>query len=223
MKSAGKKKENDVVKEIGDALIAYDELVRDITEDSVLHRTQPSKYDETPINYKRDSETRYADPKQQTGVFYLGCSDKVAMAESYQPGDGDDNRAVKLSRLEGDSIHRYKPVRTLKVIDAVALVNRTSNEKLRDLVKAKGKGARGYKRTRDLSHACMRQGDGIDGILYPSAVYSVTGSMEGCNLVLFEGRGAQVEPIDYKPVAGAKLSNGELVEEFLESLGVVLE
>lgn len=64
---------------------------------------------------------------------------------------------------------------------------------------------------------------GVDGLLYQSAVYSVTGSMQGCNLVLNTGRSTQVEALSYQPLMQALLSNGETAVEFLDSLGVVLE
>lgn len=38
---------------------------------------------------------------------------------------------------------------------------------------------------------------GVDGLLYQSAVYIVTGSMQGCNLVLNTGRSTQVEALSY--------------------------
>lgn len=124
--------------------------------------------------------------------------------------------------LDSSSIHRYETVRTLKVVDVGVLANRTTNNKLRDLVQARGQGAEGYKLTRDLSRMCMQEDEKIDGLLYLSAVYSVSGSMVSCNLVLFDKRETQVKPIDYKPVAGVVFSDGETTEEFLESLGVVL-
>jgi len=63
----------------------------------------------------------------------------------------------------------------------------------------------------------------IDGLLYQSAVYTVTGSMNGCNLVLFEGRALQVIAMSHRLVLEAVLSNGETTIEFLDSLGVALE
>ncbi|MBB3272245.1 hypothetical protein FHW75_003436 [Pseudomonas sp. OG7] len=68
----------------------------------------------------------------------------------------------------------------------------------------------------------MSQGQ-VDGLLYPSAVYSVTGSMDGCNIVLFQGRSIQIEAIRHQAVSLAVLQNGETVVEFLYSLGVALE
>jgi len=63
----------------------------------------------------------------------------------------------------------------------------------------------------------------IDGLLYQSAVYTVTGSMNGCNLVLFEGRTLQVLAMSHRLVLEAVLSNGETAIEFLDSLGVALD
>jgi hypothetical protein len=220
MSGAGKKKSNDVAKQVSETLKKYPDLVQEI--EIPLYRTQPSKYDANPINYKADSDTRYADPDQEIGVFYLGCSDKVAVAESFQPGQGVDNQAVPVSKLDTSSLHQLKPLRPLNLVDVAGLANRSTNHKLRDLVEAKGQGAEGYELTREFSQACMQQGKTIDGLLYYSAVYSVTGSMDGCNVVLFDGRGPQVEPVDFKPVAGAVLSGDETTEDFLESLGVVL-
>ncbi|MNN98279.1 hypothetical protein D3C81_2176320 [compost metagenome] len=69
----------------------------------------------------------------------------------------------------------------------------------------------------------MGLGQEIDGLLYTSAVYAKTGSIEGCNVVLFEGRKPHVKPIDHRPVMEVELATGETAVEFLESLGVVLE
>ncbi len=223
MSKAVKKSENDVAKDVEDTLTKYPRLVKQIPEGTILHRVQPSKYDSNPINYRPDSDTRYADPDQQVGVYYLGFSEEVAVAESFQPGQGTDNQPVRLSRLEQSSLHQLKTARTLNVVDVAGLANRATHHKLRDIVQAKGQGKEGYTLPRQLSQACMQQGTEIDGLLYPSAVYTVTGSMDGCNLVLFEGRDTQVEPIDYKPVTEVEFSNGETPVEFLDSLGVPLE
>lgn len=69
----------------------------------------------------------------------------------------------------------------------------------------------------------MWQGEQVDGLLYPSAVYTVSADIGSCNLVLFSGRGVQVHGLDHQPVLQAQLSNGETPLEFLESLGVALE
>ena len=223
MNAAVKKYENDVVKQVVDTLKKYPELVRQIPEGTVLHRIQGSKHDANPINYKPDSDTRYADPDQQVGVYYVGFSQEVAVAESFQPGQGVDDQPVRHSKLEQSSLHQLKAARILNVVDVAGLTNRATHHKIRDIVQAKGQGKEWYALTRQISQACMLQGKEIDGLLYQSAVYTVTGSMDGCNLVLFAERGTQVEPIDYKPVTEVELSNGETPVEFLDSLGVALE
>lgn len=223
MSTAGKKKENDVAKQVVETLEKYPELVRQIPKGTVLYRIQPSKYDANPVNYRPDSDTRYADPDQQVGVYYLGFSKEVAVAESFQSGQGVDDQAVPHSKLEQSSLHQVKVARNLNVVDVAALANRATHQKLRDVVQAKGQGREGYALTRQISQACMQKGKEVDGLLYPSAVYTITGSMDGCNLVLFADRDLQVEPVDYKPVMEAELSNGEAPVEFLESLGVVVE
>lgn len=68
----------------------------------------------------------------------------------------------------------------------------------------------------------MHRGE-IDGLLYQSAVYTVTGSMNGCNLVLFEGRPTQVKAVRHRLIMEVVLPNGETAVEFLDSLGVPLE
>ncbi|MNP63270.1 hypothetical protein D3C76_1586470 [compost metagenome] len=108
------------------------------------------------------------------------------------------------------------------MVDVAALTNRATHHKIRDIVQAKGQGREGYALTQKIARACMHQGK-VDGLLYLSSVYTVTGSMDGCNIVLFEGRSTQVEAIRHQPVMAAVLPNGETVVEFLDSLGVALE
>ncbi|MDZ5604315.1 RES family NAD+ phosphorylase [Pseudomonas sp. RP23018S] len=203
-------------------LAKYKNLIRIVPNATYFYRTQPSKYDAHPINYKTDSYTRYADPEQKIGVFYLGFSEEVAIAESFQSGQGVDTQAVPEVRLMASSLYRYETLRPLRAVDIGVLANRVTHHKLRDLVQAKGQGARGYQLTRALSYLCMHRLNNIDGLLYPSAVYSVSGSMLACNLMLFGHRAVQVKALDYRPVAGAVLSQGETTEELLESLGVIL-
>lgn len=223
MRKTGRKKEREVGKLVRETLSKHPEVMRTLPEGTMLHRVQPSKYDDNPINYKRDSDTRYADPNQQVGVYYLGGSEEVALAESFQPGQGVDDQAVAVAALERSSLHRLETERPLKLVDAGALASRALGRRLVDLVQAKGQGKEGYKLTRELSGACIEQGGEIDGLLYTSAVYAESGTLGGCNVVLFEGRGSQVKPIDYKPVVEAELSSRKTAVEFLESLGVVLE
>jgi len=47
--------------------------------------------------------------------------------------------------------------------------------------------------------------------------------MNGCNVVLFEGRTLQVLAMSHRLVLEAVLSNGQTAIEFLDSLGVALE
>lgn len=214
--------ENAIFQQVLATLDKYPELVRQISAGTLLHRIQPSRYDANPVNYRADADTRYADPARQIGVYYLGFSEEVAVAESFQSGQGVDDQTVRLSYLELASIHHLKAARVLSVVDVAALANRATHHKLRDLVQAKGQGREGYALTQKISQACMQLSK-IDGLLYPSAVYTVSGSIEGCNLVLFQGRALQVEATSHQRVMEALLSNGETAVEFLESLGVALE
>ncbi|MFJ4067392.1 RES family NAD+ phosphorylase [Pseudomonas sp. NPDC089996] len=219
MDGIAEKPENTISGLVLKALNSYSELIRQIPIGTVLHRVQPSRYDANPIHYRADSDTRFADPARQVGVYYLGFTEEVAVAESFQPGQGIDEQSVSLWRLEQASLHRLKAARVLNVVDVSALANKATHHKVRDIVQARGQGREGYALTQKLSQACMDIRE-VDGLLYPSAVYTVTGSMHGCNLVLFEGRECQVNAISRLE---ALLTNGETAVEFLESLGVVLE
>lgn len=223
MSVAVKKYENDVVKQILDTLKKYPELVRKIAANMETYHIQDSEHDLKPPFYYPGSDSRYADSYQKVGVYYVGFSQEVAIAESFQPGQGVDDQPVRLSALERKSLHRLKTARILNVVDVAGLANRATHHKIRDIVQAKGQGKEGYALTRLISQACMQLGKAIDGLLYPSAVYTVTGSMDGCNLVLFAERDTQVVSIDYTPVTEVVLSNGETAVEFLDSLGVALE
>ena len=223
MSVAVKKYENDVVKQIVDTLKKYPGLVRKIAANMETYHIQDSEHDLKPPFYYPGSDSRYADSYQKVGVYYVGFSQEVAIAESFQPGQGVDDQPVRLSALEKKSLHRLKTARILNVVDVAGLANRATHHKIRDIVQAKGQGKEGYALTRLISQACMQLGKEIDGLLYPSAVYTVTGSMDGCNLVLFAERGTQVVSIDFTPVTEVVLSNGETALEFLDSLGVALE
>ncbi len=213
---------NEITDRVLETLNKYPEMLIQIPAGTFLYRVQPSRYDANPVNYRANSDTRYADPAKHTGVYYLGLSEEVAIAESFQPGQGIDDQPVRLSQLEQTSLHQLKTARELRVVDVAALANRATHHKIRDIVQAKGQGREGYALTQKISQACMHQGK-LDGLFYQSAVYTVTGSMEGCNIVLFEGRSTQVEAIRHQPVMAAVLPNGETVAEFLYSLGVALE
>lgn len=223
MSVAVKKYENYVVKQVVDTLKKYPELVRKIAANMETYHIQDSEHDLKPPFYYPGSDSRYADSYQKVGVYYVGFSQEVAIAESFQPGQGVDDQPVRLSALERKSLHRLKTARILNVVDVAGLANRATHHKIRDIVQAKGQGKEGYALTRLISQACMQLGKEIDGLLYPSAVYTVTGSMDGCNLVLFAERGTQVVSIDHTPMTEVVLSNGETAVEFLDSLGVALE
>ena len=197
-------------------------VIRKFPEKTALSRVQPSKYDDEPRNYRKDSDTRFADPDKKVGVFYAEFSDAVAIAESFQPGQGVDNQAVDYSMLEQSSLHQLEMARELKLVDLSKLATRVGF-KLRDVVQAKGQGREGYMPTRALSQACMQYGEEIDGLIYESAVYSSAGTLEGCNVVLFEGRGTQVKPVSHKSLLEVELPTGETVVQLLENLGVILE
>jgi len=213
---------NEITDQVLDALNKYPELLKQLPANTFLHRVQPCRYDANPVNYRADSDTRYADPSKRVGVYYLGCSAEVAVAESFQPGQGVDDQPVRFSQLQQASLHLLKAARKLCLVDVAALANRATHHKIRDIVQAKGQGKEGYALTRKISQVCMSQ-DHVDGLLYLSAVYTVTGAMEGCNIVLFEGRSTQIQAISHQPVSIAVLPNGETVVEFLCSLGVALE
>lgn len=223
MKKSRAENENDVANTVLETRAKHPSVIRVFPMGTALHRVQPSEFDANPVHYKADSDTRYAHPQQKVGVCYLGFSEEVAVAESFQSGQGVDNQAVPYSTLEQSSLHVLRTTRDLHLVDIGALANRSTHQKLRDLVAAKGQGREGYVATRELSGACMAIEPNIDGILYPSAVYTETGSLKGCNVVLFAGRGPQVEPVSYQRILDAELSTGEAAIELLESLGVVIE
>ncbi|MFJ4155795.1 RES domain-containing protein [Pseudomonas sp. NPDC089752] len=147
----------EIAGQVLEALNKYPELIRRILTDTSLHRVQPSRYDANPINYRADSDTRYADPAKRIGVYYLGFTEEVAVAESFQPGQGVDDQAVRLSYLEQTSLHLLKAARDLQVVDVAALANRATHHKLRDIVQAKGQGRLGYALTQQFSQACMQR------------------------------------------------------------------
>lgn len=210
----------EVAKQAREVLDKHPKVVREIPGGTTLYRCQKSKHDREPRNYGH-TNSRYTPADTEEGVLYVGFSPEVALAESFQPGQGGDSQALSLSDLQAQSLHRMESSRPLRVVDAVALANRAGYHKLRDLVQAKGQGSEGYVLSQEFARICMERED-IDGILYPSAVYGETGTYDGCNLALFEGRGTQVKPLDYQPVITVELESGEFAVEFLDSLGVAL-
>ena len=141
MSTAAKKSDENAFDLVG-TLTRHPNLVRQIPKGDTFHHSQSSTYGAEP-HYKKDSDTRYSDPDQNVGVYYLGGSAEVAVAESFQPGQGVDDQAVRLSKLEQCSMHRLKTARILNVIDVVGLANHTTHNKLRDMVQAKGQGNKG--------------------------------------------------------------------------------
>lgn len=222
MAKDGKKKGIEVGKLVRETVEKHPEVMHTVPAAELQYRCQSRKYDHNPANYGY-SDSRYAHPDRTVGVLYLGFSKEVALAETFQPGQGSDNQAVAASKLEQSSLHRLETTRPLRVVDAGLLANKATHHRLQDLIQAKGEGSEGYKLTQELSAACMDLGRDVDGILYPSSVYAKTGSLEGCNLVLFDGRGPQVKPVDHEAVMDVELPTGKGAVEFLESQGVVVE
>ncbi|MFJ2333643.1 RES domain-containing protein [Pseudomonas helleri] len=122
---------------------------------------------------------------------------------------------MTLASLNERSIHRVETTKELKLVDLGALAPRLGF-KTRHVVQARGKEGEGYALPQALSKACMDLG--YDGVVYNSAVYCPAGSLDGTNVVLFEGRGTQVKRISLKPVNTLLLWDRETVAEFLESL-----
>lgn len=108
------------------------------------------------------------------------------------------------------------------VVDAAALA-RNAGKTLGAIVKSRGQGDEGYAYTQTLSGVVMRWQPAVDGILYPSQVYPITASLEGCNLVLFEGRPTQLVAVSKQPLGSVVLSNGETVGELLNRMRVPIE
>ncbi|WP_462401805.1 RES family NAD+ phosphorylase [Pseudomonas sp. Marseille-QA0332] len=210
--------QDDVNELIVNVITTAPSVLRTIQRDTQLYRVQKSKRDSSPIHYERASDSRYADPAQRIGVKYLAGSDMVAIAESFQ-GDNRDQRSVQASDMAQKSLHCLQAARDLRVVDVTVLAARSTNSPLYAMVKTRYDN--GYELTRQLSHACMQLTD-IDGLIYPSAVLSPAGLFEGCNLVLFENRQAQLRPVHYLPVLEVELSTGETAKELLNALGVTI-
>jgi RES domain. len=91
MSGTVKQPENTITRQVLKTLTHYPDLVRQLPVGTVLHHVQPSRYDTNPVHYHADSDTRYADPAKQVGVYYLGFTEEVALAESFQPEQGVDD------------------------------------------------------------------------------------------------------------------------------------
>ncbi len=181
-------------------------------------RLQLSVYT-SPIFYNRDSDSRYGDGKKERGVFYVAGSDVVAVAEALQKGRGGPGTPVLISDLYEQTLHTLKSVRTLNVIDAAALA-RNSGKTLEAIVRHRGQSSEGYRYTQMLSALVMRHCAEVDGLVYPSRAYPISGSINGCNLVLFEGRSTQLVAVNHVPLMDTELSNGETAIELLARIQV---
>jgi hypothetical protein len=180
-----------------------------------FYRVQLSVYT-NPIFYNRDSDSRYGDGYNERGVFYVAGSDGVAVAEALQQGKGTP---VLIADLYERTLHTLKSARHLNVIDAAALA-RNSGQTLEAIVRKKGQSGEGYAYTRLLSAQVMRHAPEIDGLIYPSRAYPITGSINGCNLVLFEGRSPQLVAVNHVPLMDCELSNGETALDLLTRIQV---
>lgn len=186
-----------------------------------LYRVQEIRHGH-PVYYNADSDTRYGDPQKILGVCYVAASDMVAIAETLQHGKKGMGAPVLRSEIESKSLHQLEAARELAVVD-VAELARNTGRMLSAIVESRGQGSEGYAYTQTLSEVVMRYTPCVDGLLYPSRVYPITGRWEGCNLVLFEGRPQQLTAICMQPLEDIELSSGETVGEFLNRLQIPVE
>lgn len=194
---------------------------RHITRATRVYRVQHESF-ANPTHYNRSSDTRYGDPLKAIGVCYVALSDIVAVAETLQHGRAGAASPVLCSEIATLALHELETVRELVVVDAGALA-RNAGKRLKSIVASKGQGSEGYLYTQLLSDVVMRHATQVDGMLYPSQVYPITGSLEGCNLVLFEGRGVQLASMRRQALEALLLSTDETVGEALYRMQVPVE
>ena len=218
MVSGAKKQSSDVEQEFQSALSKHPDVVVTIDADSSWARVQPTEH-KNPVFYNRDSDTRYGDPAKEIGVCYVAGSSKVAIAETFQHGPDGPGSSVLMKDIMDRSLHQLRAARPLNVID-VGQLSAYAGRKLRDIVQAKGQGSEGYDLTQTLSAMSMRYSPEIDGLLYTSTVFPRAASLEGCNLVLFEGRETQLLPVSSEPLAEALLTDDKTAVEFLVDLNL---
>ena len=216
MVSGAKKQSGDGEQEFKAALSNNPDIWVEIDADTSWARIQPTRYPD-PVFYNRGSDTRFGLREKEIGVCYVAGSSKVAIAETFQHGPGGPGTSVLMQDIMERSLHQLKAARTLKVID-VGQLAACMGWKLREIVQAKGQGSEGYELTQMLSAMCMRHGLEVDGLLYVSTVFPKAASLEGCNLVLFEGRETQLVPVSSEPLAEALLTDGKTAVEFLLDL-----
>ncbi|HKS13676.1 MAG TPA: RES family NAD+ phosphorylase [Pseudomonas sp.] len=205
-------------KNLRQAVAQYGLPTKPFMTQTPVYRVQESRYPD-PVFYNADSDSRYGDPLKAIGVIYVACSDVTAVAETLQHGNDGVNSPVLAAQIEERSLHTLVTARTLRLVDAAELA-RNSGERLKAIVESRGQGTEGYAYTRALSSLVMRHELQVDGILYPSQVYPVTGSLAGCNLVLFAGRPDQLIAISKQPLIDLELSTGETVGELLSRIRV---
>ena len=176
---------------------------------------------ENPLFYndRLDSNSRYAHIFRKVGVLYVALSSELAIAETLQPGQTGHGSAVTVSEIAERSLHLLQTLRPLKLVD-VGLLIAGAGYKPRDVLQAKGQGSEGYLLTQMISTVCMEHSQEIDGLYYGSSVYAPTGSAQGCNIVLFDGRDPQVSAVSALPLMEAVLANGSTAVEFLLDLNV---
>lgn len=155
-------------------------------------------------------------------MCYVAASDMVAIAETLQHGKKGMGAPVLRSEVESKSLHQLETTRELTVVDAAELARNTGRV-LEAIVESRGQGSEGYAYTQTLSEVVMRHKPYVDGLLYPSRAYPITGRWEGCNLVLFEGRPQQLAAFCMHPLGEIELSSGETVGEFLNRLQIPVE
>jgi hypothetical protein len=195
----------------------HPQLWVEIKENEVLLRVQPTRYDDNPVFYNPDSDSRYADGSGNTAVLYLASSAELAIAETIQQGSSGPGTPVMRSEVEERSLHYLKVARPLRMVDAGMVIS-CLGKRPGDVTQPKGQGSEGYSLPQAISAACCEHdGEPIDGLVYRSGVYDPAGTPHaGRNLVLFEGRGLQVIPLNSIPLAQLVLSGDKTVFEFLE-------
>lgn len=185
-----------------------------------LYRAQDTHYD-SPLYYNPDSDTRYGDRQKQIGVCYLGGSPETAIAETLQYGKSGPGSPTLFTDIEEKSLHEVVTLTPLRLVDVVALAKRC-NVPLSEMV-ASNEGQERYSLTQAFADAIMRHKDQVDGIIYPSQANPSTGTMGGINVVLFAGRGHQLQPVSKQALMDIELESGETVVELLVGLGYSIE
>lgn len=217
----GVTKTDDVDQLIQAALSEHDVPCTVIEQGKTVFRVQPTEFGHDARYYNPSSNSRYGHREEKVGVCYVAGSGEAAVAETLQHGKEGPGTPVLQSEIENRSLYTLTTARELKVVDAAALAA-NSGFKLDAIVGSKGQEAEGYMLSQALSAACMQLED-VDGILYPSRVYPKTGSFEGCNLALFDGRKTQLTLDCDTPLIDHEFSTGEIIGEVLIRLKVQVE